>query len=90
MTGSRKLGLTTLLGLLVLGGTVPLASQEKGKDAERKPATLLLRVPADAQLEINGVAFKQTGEQRRFETPPLAPGSHSYIIKIILNSGGAA
>ena len=89
MRSSWKSAAVACFGIVVLAWTLPVASQDKDKDGDRKPAKLVLRVPADANLEINGVAFKQTGELRTFNTPPLAPGKHSYIIKIMLPSGGA-
>lgn len=87
MIGSRKHVVALVLGLLTLGWTLPVASQDKNKD--KKPAVLILRVPADARLEVDGVPTKQTGETRRFETPPLAPGTYTYTIKVMLPSGGA-
>jgi uncharacterized protein (TIGR03000 family) len=40
--------------------------------AEVKPATLVVQVAADARLEIEGDKTQQTGEVRRFQSPPLA------------------
>ncbi len=85
MMGPRKITLVALLVLLALGWAVPAVSQDKDK----KPAVLILRVPADAKLEVDGLPTKATGEVRKFESPPLAAGTYTYTIKIILNSGGA-
>jgi uncharacterized protein (TIGR03000 family) len=85
--GSVKILFATLLGLLLFSGTAPLPSQEKSK--EKKPAVLILKVPADAKLEVDGVPTKQTGETRRFESPPLPPGTYTYTIKVLLPTGGA-
>src|SRR5262249_19052718 len=89
VTGPWKRATATVLGLVVLAWTLPLAGQDKGKDQEKKPAILILRVPADAKLEMDGVRSRQTGEVREFLSPPLAPGTYTYTIKVILNSGGA-
>jgi uncharacterized protein (TIGR03000 family) len=40
---------------------------------ENRPAHFIVRVPADAILEVNGVRTKSTGEVREFESPPLDP-----------------
>jgi uncharacterized protein (TIGR03000 family) len=56
--------LLALLGLSALGG-------------ESKPATIEVRLPADAELELNGNKTGSTGEVRRFESPSLETGRTS-------------
>ena len=89
MTGPWKRTAATVLGLVAFVWTLPLAGQDKGKDQDKKSAIMILRVPADAKLEVDGVPTKLTGEVRKFESPPLPPGTYTYTIKVILNSGGA-
>lgn len=86
MIGPCKRVAATLIGLLAFVSTLPIDAQEKAKDAQKKVATLVLRVPGDSLLEIDGVATKQTGEVRKFESPPLEAGTYTYTVKIIHNS----
>ncbi len=47
----------------------------------RQAATLLVRLPAQALLEIEGQATRQTGAVRRFVSPPLEPGKdYTYTL----------
>ena len=47
-----------------------------------RPATIIVRLPADATLTIGSQETKQTGFERRFVTPDLVPGySYSYELK---------
>jgi uncharacterized protein (TIGR03000 family) len=46
------------------------------------PVTLVIRLPADAVLEIQGTRTQQQGEVRRFTSPPLPPGQQfTYTLK---------
>jgi uncharacterized protein (TIGR03000 family) len=50
-------------------------------DTQERRATLTVRVHSDAKLTVDGAATKQTGEVRRFYSPPLEPGkSYSYTL----------
>jgi uncharacterized protein (TIGR03000 family) len=42
--------------------------------AQDQPATLIVRLPADARLLVEGRETKARGEVRRFHSPPLAAG----------------
>lgn len=47
-----------------------------------QPAKLLVEVPADARLFIDGQQMKATAERRSFNTPALPPGqSYFYEVK---------
>src|SRR5688572_3437078 len=46
-----------------------------------QPAVIVVRVPADAVVDVEGVRTKSTGEVRRFTSPPLASG-RSYIYRL--------
>src|SRR5262245_16420139 len=49
--------------------------------AARGSALINIRVPANAQLRFNGVAARETGEERRYAVPDLVPGTtYSYDI----------
>jgi uncharacterized protein (TIGR03000 family) len=66
---------------LILCGLTALVSGATAR-AEDKVAVLVVKLPADAQLEIGGFKSKQTGEVRKFESPTLAPGKkYSYLLK---------
>src|SRR6516164_1098510 len=43
-----------------------------------RAATLIVRLPADARLVVDGNATKQTGPMRRFYTPPLESGERYH------------
>ncbi len=49
---------------------------------EKRPSTVEVRLPADAELKLNGVKTRATGEVRRFESPPLEAGStYAYTLQ---------
>jgi uncharacterized protein (TIGR03000 family) len=46
------------------------------------PATIVVRLPADAVLTIDDRPTRSTSAVRRFDTPPLPPqGQYSYTLK---------
>lgn len=46
-------------------------------------AHILLRVPESAEIWVNGVKTKQTGESRYFYSPPLTPGKkYNYQMRV--------
>lgn len=51
---------------------------------EPRPATLRVVLPADAPLEIDDTRTTQTGPERLFITPPLAPGKvYHYTLRTV-------
>jgi uncharacterized protein (TIGR03000 family) len=53
------------------------------------PASVIVRVPADAQLWFDGVPVTQVGTQRVFASPPLQPGTtYTYQIRARWTSDG--
>jgi uncharacterized protein (TIGR03000 family) len=66
-----------LLGLAFLVPTPPLLSQESG---DSKPAYVLVYVPSEARLTVDGTSTKQTGERRRFASPAL-PAGRKFVYK---------
>jgi uncharacterized protein (TIGR03000 family) len=79
---------STLLALVLLAtpnsssaGDKP-GQDKEGKDDEKKvakeakaqPAEIVVQIPAQAKLTIDDYETSQTGEVRRFLTPPLTPG----------------
>jgi uncharacterized protein (TIGR03000 family) len=53
------------------------------------PARLLVRLPADARLTIDGEATRSTGQMRRFISPPLAPGqTFRYTLRVEVTRDG--
>ncbi len=66
----------TTAGVLNLGGPARAATRPS---ADR--ATLVLTVPEDAKLTINGAATMATSTQRVFESPALEPGrDYEYTV----------
>lgn len=73
--------LTMFLG--VLGGQ-SAAQEQMGK----KPAVVVVRLPAEAELFIGGLKSKQRTAIREFDTPPLTPGRYfSYSLKVMWKDG---
>lgn len=76
-----------LAALTILGGSLRWA---RGGDesAKKKPAVVVVRLPAKAELVIGGIQSKQTSAVREFDTPPLAPGKKfSYRLKAVWKDG---
>jgi uncharacterized protein (TIGR03000 family) len=70
---------SSLLGLAAPGQTpaAPPAAREGAS-----PATVVVTLPADARLTVDGEATKSTSGMRRFVTPPLRPGKkYGYTFK---------
>ncbi len=52
-------------------------------------AHIWLRVPADAEVWVDGARTRQTGESRYFFSPPLTPGEkYSYSIRVVTKKDG--
>lgn len=55
----------------------------------RLPAALVIRLPEDAQLWLDGQRTTQTGAERQFVTMPLATdAAHVYEIRMVVNGWG--
>jgi len=75
----QRTRLVLLTGLAAMLALTPVIS---GQEAARQPAHIRVLVPADAVVEIDGTATKQTGASRLFVSPALVPGkTYSYTIK---------
>ena len=62
----------------------------RSTSSQQKPTTLLVRVPADAQLELEGVRTNEKGEVRRFRIPELQFGREfSYRLKASWKEDGS-
>jgi len=71
---TRLISSTLLAGLLLTA--VPLLARGQ---APADKAIIVVKVPEDAKLTIQGDATKSTGPERRFITPPLREGvTYSY------------
>src|SRR5262249_29486268 len=81
-----------LLGWLAASGHVPLGQPAQAaagfglaQEAEAV-ITFVVRLPADAGLEIDGEKTTARGESRTFRTPPLKVGGrYSYDLKATAN-----
>jgi uncharacterized protein (TIGR03000 family) len=50
---------------------------------------IFVKVPADAELTVDGVKVKQTGEERRLITPPIPQGEQGlYTLKAVFKRDG--
>jgi uncharacterized protein (TIGR03000 family) len=59
--------------------------------APAAPAYLEIRLPAEAELWIDGASTQQTGPARVFVSPPLSPGKdYVYVIRARWNQDGQA
>ena len=76
------------------GGHIPpgLTSRDLAlpqRERTNDKAHIWLRVPENAEIWVNGVKTKQTGESRYFFSPPLAPGKkYSYQMRVRWNKDG--
>jgi uncharacterized protein (TIGR03000 family) len=67
-----------LAGLALLLAAAPAAAQQ-APQPDALPAVLHVRLPADAELTVDGKKTRQTGPLRHFFSPPLLPGkSYHY------------
>jgi uncharacterized protein (TIGR03000 family) len=52
------------------------------KTAPKSPAKVVVKLPADAKLYVDGVLCPQSSPTRSFETPALTPGkTYAYTLK---------
>jgi len=60
-----------------------------GPADDRAPASLVVRLPADARLTIDGEATRSASGTRWFVSPPLEPGkTYHYELKAEVTRGG--
>jgi uncharacterized protein (TIGR03000 family) len=74
-----------LAGLALLFLVAPALAQENAQ-----PAYLRVRVPAGAELLVDGARTKQSGPERLFESPPIPGGGRKfiYMLKATWKEGG--
>ena len=76
------------LAALTIVGLPPRARGAESDSAEKKPAVVVVRLPAAAELFIAGFKSKQHTAVREFDTPPLMPGKKfSYPLKAVWKAG---
>src|SRR4051812_41869661 len=74
--------------LMILWGAAGTCWSAEGDAPEKKPAVVIVRLPADAELIVAGVKMKQQGAVREFDTPALTPGKKFYYeVKAIWKEG---
>jgi len=78
--------------LVRLKDTDQKAAPQAKKDAPKlQPVTLMVRVPADAQVWLNGTKTTSKGTVREFVSPPLETGwKYSYEIRARWTENGKA
>src|SRR5262249_31817474 len=64
--------------LMLAALTARAQEKEKGTVEAEKAATVIFKIVSNASLTIDGEATNQTGETRKFVTPPLKPGVKYY------------
>jgi uncharacterized protein (TIGR03000 family) len=60
--------------------TAPKPTPKDGKAFLAAPATIVVSLPAEAKLTIDGAATRSTSETRVFASPALDPGKEYYYI----------
>src|SRR5262249_35975541 len=74
-----------LLGWVAAIGQFCLVSPAQAADAKKRSIEFVVRLPADASLEIDGNKTTETGAARTFITPALpVEGHYSYTLKATL------
>jgi uncharacterized protein (TIGR03000 family) len=65
-------------------GNKPPDNKPDAKKTDKKSATIKVLIRGDARLAIDDFETRQTGPERRFETPPLPPGrTFSYTLTAV-------
>jgi uncharacterized protein (TIGR03000 family) len=65
----------------------PFGGVQPGMQREM-PVILVVRLPANAKLDIEDTPTKSTGEVRTYRSPPLAPGkNYTYTLKATWKEG---
>src|SRR5262245_10567008 len=83
--------LAALAGLALVLLAPPLVAQQQDP-GPAEPAYLTVKVPADAKLQIGGRLTPQTGEVRRFVSPPLptnAGRKYTYAVQVTYKGANA-
>ncbi len=85
----RALRIPGLVTLLALAPVVGLAGGERpARKSEARPGQIKVLIPAAARLAIDDRETRATGEERRFATPPLAPGrTATYTLTAVWEEG---
>jgi uncharacterized protein (TIGR02246 family) len=70
-------------GAVCVAALALVALVATAQEAAKQPITLELVVPADARVEIDGKSTTETGERRKYETPPLEVGKeYTYGVAV--------
>jgi uncharacterized protein (TIGR03000 family) len=68
--------------LLLFALTAAPAARSQAPEQDERVATVKIRVYPGTTLTVNGQPTKQTGEERRFHSPPLQPGK-KYVYTFV-------
>ena len=75
-------GIAPLTAILTISCILFPSARAADEVADKKPAVVVVRLPAEAELTVSGLESKQKSAVREFDTPPLPPGKKfSYTIK---------
>src|SRR5262245_40627503 len=82
LQGLLVLAAGALLGWAAASVNLDFFPVALGADGTKEAIEFVVRLPADATLEIDGNKTEQTGVVRTFVTPPLpVEGHYSYTLK---------
>jgi uncharacterized protein (TIGR02246 family) len=82
LRGVLVLALGALFGWAATTGHLGFSPPAQGADEKKEAIEFVVRLPADATLEIDGNKTQETGAVRTFVTPPLPTGGHyRYTLK---------
>lgn len=71
------------------GGAIVPAPVASGPAQSSTPATIVVNLPADARLIVEGMVTQSTGTRRTFVSPALPPGqSYVYTIRAEIAANG--
>lgn len=77
----------SILLVTIAGALVAVAGDVAGQDSQS--ANIIVNLPSDARLFIDGKPTQQTGASRTFVTPPLSnSGDHSYELQADVDRDG--
>jgi uncharacterized protein (TIGR03000 family) len=82
----RPIGTTTPRDLSRPAGSQPMPQSQSAAEA---PATIIVSLPANARLMVDGQPTQATSSDRTFVSPPLPPGkTFQYSFKAELDQNG--
>lgn len=82
--GSPLYAAPPMFGASLQPSTVPVTQPA----STTRRATIVVNLPADARLTVDGTKTNSTSGRRVFVSPPLEPGNYTYTLRAQVNRGG--